>query len=131
MLHLQNLLDDAKCYDEVRERRWPEGVRCPHCASPEVTRQGHDTTQPSRRKYRCTACQRYFDDLTGTIFAGHHQPLGVWILCLYLMGLNLSNEQIGQELGLKREAIGLRDVPTRRRGGCGCSKTFSRRPSSR
>ncbi|WP_273703804.1 transposase, partial [Candidatus Accumulibacter vicinus] len=40
MLYLQNLLDDAKCYDEVRERRWPEGVRCPHCASPEVTRQG-------------------------------------------------------------------------------------------
>lgn len=103
MLHLQNLLDDAKCYDEVRERRWPEGVCCPHCASPEVTRQGHDTTQPSRRKYRCTACRRYFDDLTGTIFAGHHQPLGVWIWCLYLMGLNLSNEQIGQEWGLNKD----------------------------
>ena len=105
MLHLQDLLDDAKCYDEIRERRWPEGVRCPHCASPEVTRQGHDTTQPSRRKYRCTACQRYFDDLTGTIFAGHHQPLRVWILCLYLMGLNVSNEQIGQELGLNKDDV--------------------------
>ncbi len=105
MLHLQNLLDDAKCYDEVRERRWPEGVRCPHCASHEVTRQGHDTTQPSRRKYHCTACRRYFDDLTGTIFAGHHQPLPVWILCLYLMGLNLSNEQIGQELGLNKDDV--------------------------
>ena len=32
--------------------------------------------------------------------AGHHQPLRVWILCLYLMGLNLSNSQIAQELGL-------------------------------
>lgn len=103
MLHLQNLLDDAKCYEEVRRRRWPEGVRCPHCESAEAARQGHDTAQPSRRKYRCTACRRYFDDLTGTVFAGHHQPLRVWILCLYLMGLNLSNRQIAQELGLNKD----------------------------
>lgn len=34
------------------------------------------------------------------MFAGHHQPLRVWIGCLYLMGLNLSNRQIAQELAL-------------------------------
>ena len=34
------------------------------------------------------------------MLAGHHQPLRVWVLCLYLMGLNLSNQQIGEELGL-------------------------------
>ncbi len=43
-----------------------------------------------------------FDDLTGTVFSGHHQPLKVWILCLYFMGLNLSNIQIAQELDLNR-----------------------------
>ena len=32
--------------------------------------------------------------------AGHHQPLRVWVLCLYFMGLNLSNRQIAGELGL-------------------------------
>src|SRR5215468_5360754 len=41
-----------------------------------------------------------FDDLTDTIFAGHHQSLKVWILCLYFMGLNLSNEQIAHELSI-------------------------------
>jgi hypothetical protein len=41
-----------------------------------------------------------FDDLTDTIFAGHHQPLRVWILCLYFMGLNRSNQQSAQELDL-------------------------------
>ena len=41
-----------------------------------------------------------FDDLTGTVLAGHHQPLRVWALCLYFMGLNLSNRQIAGELGL-------------------------------
>jgi len=105
MIHLQNLLDDAKCYDKVRELRWPEGVKCPHCASATVTKQGRDTTQPARRKYRCTTCGRYFDDLTGTVLAGHHQPVQVWILCLYLMGLNLSNAQIAQELGLNKDDV--------------------------
>ncbi|MBV8610471.1 MAG: hypothetical protein JO034_23810 [Singulisphaera sp.] len=38
--------------------------------------------------------------MTGTIFAGHHQPLRVWVLCLSFMGLNLSNEQIARELDL-------------------------------
>jgi hypothetical protein len=38
--------------------------------------------------------------LTNIIFSGHHQPLSVWILCLYFMGLNLSNRQIAKELDL-------------------------------
>jgi transposase-like protein len=66
----------------------------------EITKQGRDTTQPARQKYRCLGCLRSFDDLTGTVLAGHPQPLRVWILCLYFMGLNLSNAQIAQELGL-------------------------------
>jgi len=39
------------------------------------------------------------------VFAGHHQPLKIWILCLYFMGLNLSNEQIAQELGLNKDDV--------------------------
>src|ERR1700761_3572146 len=38
--------------------------------------------------------------MSGTVLAGHHQPLQVWVSCLYLMGLNLSNQQIAEELGL-------------------------------
>ena len=57
-------------------------------------------TQGQRQRYRCKACAARFDDLTGTVLAGHHQPLRVWVLCLYLMGLNLSDRQIAQELDL-------------------------------
>jgi len=70
------------------------------CHSAEVTRDGRDDTQPERQRYKCHGCGRRFDDLTDTVFAGHHQPLRVWILCLYFMGLNLSNEQIARELGI-------------------------------
>jgi transposase-like protein len=100
MVNIQALIDDAKCFDTVRSLRWPDGVRCPDCDSAEVVKKGRDDAQPQRQRYECRPCGRRFDDLTGTIFAGHHQPLRVWILCLYLMGLNLSNEQIAKELDL-------------------------------
>jgi transposase-like protein len=99
-VNLSALIDDAKCFALVRQHRWPEGVRCPACGSGTVVRDGFDDTQAHRQRYRCKACAGRFDDLTGTVLAGHHQPLRVWVLCLYLMGLNLSNRQIAQELGL-------------------------------
>ena len=100
MLNIQALIDDAKCYDTVRSLRWPDGVRCPDCDSGQVIKRGRDETQPHRQRSQCSRCHRRFDDLTGTIFAGHHQPLRVRVLCLYFMGLNLSNEQIARELDL-------------------------------
>src|SRR6187551_1053903 len=100
LVNLAALLDDAKCFALVRQHRWPEGVRCPGCGSDAVIRNGCDDTQCARQRYRCKACAGRFDDLTGTVLAGHHQPLRVWVLCLYFMGLNLSNRQIALELGL-------------------------------
>jgi transposase-like protein len=100
LVNLSALIDDAKCFALVRQHRWPEGVRCPGCGSASVVRDGHDETQPQRQRYRCKGCAGRFDDLTGTALAGHHQPLRVWVLCLYFMGLNLSNRQIAQGLDL-------------------------------
>jgi transposase-like protein len=100
LINLSALLDDAKCFDLVRQHRWPQGVRCAGCDSAAVIRNGRDEAQPHRQRYLCKACHGRFDDLTNTVLAGHHQPLRVWVLCLYLMGLNLSNLQIAAELDL-------------------------------
>lgn len=105
LINIRNLISHEQCYETVRQLRWPEGVRCPHCKSAEVIKRGRDETQPERQKYACKACDRRFDDLTGTVLAGHHQPLAVWMLCLYFMGLNLSNQQIAQELGLNPDDV--------------------------
>ncbi len=50
MLNILNLIDDARCFETVRAMRWPQGVTCPHCDSPQVTKQGHDESQPERQK---------------------------------------------------------------------------------
>ena len=100
LVNLSALIEDAKCFALVRQHRWPEGIHCPACGSNTVVRDGFDESQVHRQRYRCKGCTGRFDDLTGTVLAGHHQPLRVWVLCLYFMGLNLSNRQIAQELGL-------------------------------
>jgi len=105
LINLSALLDDAKCFELVRQMRWPQRVLCPKCGGEHVVRNGHDETQPHRQRYLCNGCQLRFDDLSDTALAGHHQPLRVWILCLYFMGLNLSNRQIAQELSLNENDV--------------------------
>lgn len=100
LVRIQEIVDDRLCYQKVRELRWAEGVKCPRCGSYAHRRHGHHNSSENRLRYQCKDCQRYYDDLSQTIFEGHHQPLKVWILCLYLMSLNLSNAQIARELGL-------------------------------
>src|SRR4051794_25616999 len=107
LVNLSSLIDDAKCFELVRQHRWPDGVRCPRCDGAKIARDGRDDTQPRRQRHRCAACGTRFDDLTGTVLAGNHQPLRVWVLCLYFMGLNLSNRQIARELGLSQPDVQL------------------------
>jgi len=105
MIHIQSLLDASKCFETVRALRWPDGVYCPSCASPQITKQGHDDTQVARQRYRGTSCGRRFDDVTDTICAGPHQPLRVWRVCLYVMGLHVSNHHMAQELDRKKDDV--------------------------
>ena len=89
----------------------------------EVPRAAGIHQQAQRQRYQCQACERQFDDLTGTIFEGHHPPLRVWVLCLYFMGLNLSNQQIAAELDLDQGVV--QDMATQLREGIVVKKSQS------
>ena len=102
MVNIQDRFDDAKCWQTIRQMRWPDGVICPQCSSDSVINNGRDDTEVHRQRYECRGCRQRFDELTDTIFDGHHQPLRTWIACLYLMGLNLSGLQIAQELDINK-----------------------------
>ncbi|HEY5866212.1 MAG TPA: transposase, partial [Candidatus Tectomicrobia bacterium] len=104
-VNIKNLVDDMQCYQTVRALRWPAGVVCSACQANQVIKRGFDDTEPARQRYECLDCYTRFDDLTDTIFAGHHQPLKVWIPCLYFMGLPLSNEHIAHELDVHRSDV--------------------------
>lgn len=91
-------MDEAKCYELLRAIRWSDGVCCTNCASKSVIKNGHDEKHLNKQRYQCKDCQKNFDDLTDTIFSNSNLTLKVWVLALYLMGLNLSNRQISKEL---------------------------------
>ncbi len=50
-LTLLPLIDDQKCFESVRQLRWPTGVTCLHCDSQQVAKRGWDETQPCRQRY--------------------------------------------------------------------------------
>ena len=62
-LNLTYLIDDAKCYETVRQMRWTTGVCCPKCKSSEVIKRGKDERQPARQRYQCKTCNANFDDI--------------------------------------------------------------------
>jgi transposase-like protein len=114
-VNITSRIDEVQCYQAVRELRWPEGIACPSCASIQVIKRGFDDTEPARQRYECHDWHRRFDELTDTIFAGPHQPLKVWILCLYFMGWNLSHEPIAHGLALNGSDV--QHMTTQRRDG--------------
>jgi transposase-like protein len=105
LITIKQLVSEAQCYEVIRKLRWQEKVSCPHCDSQEIIKRGYHDNQNHRQRYGCKGCEKRFDDLSETVLAGHHQPLSVWILCLYFMGLNLSNAQIARELDLNKDDL--------------------------
>jgi len=99
-VNLLNLIDESKCFNLLREIRWPNGIICTNCTSSKVVKNGHDENHPNKQRYQCKDCHKNFDDLTDTIFSGSNLTLKIWILALYFLGLNLSNRQIAKELDI-------------------------------
>jgi transposase-like protein len=137
VIKIQDLLDEQQCYEKVRALRWADGVSCPHCmaSSEEIVKRGKSGKTEFCQRYHCKQCDKDFNDLTNTIFTSRHQPLKTWILCLYFMGLNLSNEQIAKELGLAssdvydmtielREGIEQRREPAQLSGEIECDEVY-------
>src|SRR3712207_7307833 len=82
-LSLHDALPISKCSALVRQHRWPEGVRCPHCKSACVVRYGHDDVQRHRQRDRCKQCQSRFDeDRKSTRLNSSHANISYAVFCL-------------------------------------------------
>ena len=102
MIDITNIIDQKKCYEEIRKIRWKDGVICPRCGSHDVKKNGFNFKKKLQQHYKCKTCGKKFDDLTGTPFAKHNLSAPLMIVFLYFLGLNLSNNQIAKELNLKQ-----------------------------
>ncbi len=83
---------DAECIAYVRRLRWPDGFRCPACASPKAW-------LTARGLLRCSACDRQTSVTAGTLFQGTRKPLRTWFQAMWFV----TNQKLGgSALGLQR-----------------------------
>jgi transposase-like protein/IS1 family transposase len=54
----------GRMIDEMRETRFKEGFKCPHCTSEHIVRFGK---YKGRQRYKCKACCKTFSDMTNTV----------------------------------------------------------------
>lgn len=76
--------DEDNAFDYAVAARWPEGVRCPTCDSPNVA------FIVSRKKWRCRPCNKQFSVRVGTIFEDSPIRLGKWFAAIWML-INCKN----------------------------------------
>ena len=86
---------EAQCAAALVKMRWPEGFRCPRCASVEHYLVGHG----ARKLYQCCGCRHQTSLTAGTLLDSTKLPLTTWFLAIYL----ISQDKTGlSALALKR-----------------------------
>ena len=108
--HQKGLSDDAfeRLYpDEEACRmawftwRWPEGFKCPRCATTEYCE------IRDRQLLQCRRCRYQTSLIAGTILQGTKLPMRVWFRAMHLLAQGkkgLSNIELGRRLGISTNA---------------------------
>ena len=94
--------DEAEAERLFIEARWPDGVRCARCDSPNV--KARPTRKPA--PFRCNDCRTDFSVKVGTVMEGSNLPLSKWALAAYLMTTNLkgvSSMKLHRDLGITQK----------------------------
>ena len=79
--------DDAAAEAWFVKLRWPDGIACHHCGSPNVQTECKHKTMP----FRCREkdCAKRFSVRTGTVMQSSKLGFQVWAIATYLMATNL------------------------------------------
>jgi transposase-like protein len=87
--------------EELRDKRFRNGVACPHCSSDKVVRNGKPK---GRQTYHCSGCRRYFSDHTHTPLRGTHYP-ELWPMFMEDMVRGLSIRKSAERLGIAASTV--------------------------
>lgn len=87
---------EAQCAEAIHRSRWPNGFRCPRCASDHHYVVGHG----ARKLFQCGACRHQTSLTAGTLMEHTKLPLTTWFLAIHL----ISQAKTGiSSLALKRD----------------------------
>ncbi|MGA2525746.1 MAG: IS1595 family transposase [Smithellaceae bacterium] len=83
--------------------RWPEGVKCAHCGSDNVTRLNSKSEKVRDGLIQCNACRKQFTVMIGTVMEDSHITLRQWVQAFHSMSSHkkgISALQLQRNLGL-------------------------------
>lgn len=90
--------NDEVCEQAIIESRWgadeQQDVICPYCGK-------HHCNRSKSGRFHCTACNRNFSCLVGTIFENTKLPLLLWFLAMYLISSHkkgISSHQLARDI---------------------------------
>jgi len=102
ILSRQEFHDEAKAYEYVEARIWPNGPVCPHCGGCDrIGKMGGKSTRIGA--YKCYQCRKPFTVKVGTIFESSHVKMNIWLQAIYLMCASkkgISSNQLHRTLGV-------------------------------
>src|SRR5271154_2378159 len=97
----QRYPDEEACRKAWFAWRWPEGFKCPRCASTKYCEiQG-------RQLLQCRRCRYQTSLIAGTVLQGTKLPIRVWFRAMHLLGQGkkgISNIELGRRLGIPPNA---------------------------
>ena len=86
---------EVQCAAALVAMRWPQGFRCPRCASGQHYVVGHG----ARKLFQCRGCRHQTSLTAGTLMDSTKLPLRTWFLAIFL----ISQDKTGlSALALKR-----------------------------
>ncbi len=103
------LQDDRKAADDLRQVRWPDGVRCPRCGSAAV--ESREQCDNGLQRFNCVPCAArlgqlfaMFMDWTSSIFEESKLRPREWLLVIGLWQLTHSIAFSGNALSLSQHS---------------------------
>ena len=94
--------DEAKAFEFVESRVWPNGATCPKCG--EQSRVGKLEGKSTRiGVYKCYVCRKPFTVRVGTIFEDSHIDMKLWLQAIFLIASSkkgISSNQLHRILGI-------------------------------
>src|SRR5271170_1031717 len=97
----QRYPDEEACRKAWFAWRWPEGFKCPRCASTKYSQiQG-------RQLLQCRRCRYQTSLIAGTVVQGTKLPMRVWFRAMHLLAQGkkgISSIELGRRLGISANA---------------------------
>ncbi len=98
--------DAEKARELLENKRWKDGVVCPHCTANRVYKlePKADSKKGGRKGlYKCAECRKQFTVTVGTIFEDSKIPLNKWLCAIHLICSSkkgMSAHQLHRSLGI-------------------------------